>query len=59
MTERKKSCFSSSILPPGCNFILTATISLYQLINPVCRGGLELEITSKVQSCTRTRKAFL
>ena len=38
MSERKKSFFSFSILPPWSNFIFIATISIYQLINPINTG---------------------
>ena len=49
MSERKKSCISFSILPPWSNFIFTATISIYQLINPINTGVY----------CAPARKAFL
>ena len=49
MSERKKSCISFSILPPSSNFIFTATISIYQLINPITTGVY----------CAPARKAFL
>ena len=38
MPERKKSCSSFSILPPWSNFIFTAAISIYQLINRINTG---------------------
>ena len=38
MSEKKKNCFSFSILPQWSNFIFTAIISSYQLINPINTG---------------------
>ena len=40
MTERKNRFFSFSILPPWSNFIFSAIISIYQLINNPINTGV-------------------
>ena len=57
--SEKKGCFFFSILPTWSNFIFTATISVYQLINPINMGVCKTEITSEAQCWVPVRKPFL
>ena len=59
MSEKKKSFFSFSVLLPWSNFIFTAIISIYPLINPINTGVFRTWDTSEEQCCAPTRKASL
>ena len=58
MSERKKSFFSFSILPPWPNFIFTAIISIYQLINPINMRGFRTWNTQRRAVLRTNQKSF-